>query len=179
MALSGIHFSLHFQLHVSSILLVSFSICSSVCSFVWPNSLLSSLVSPLTILLPSPFHSLASSPVNFLHFHLPTQFSAHLVCFPCLPSFMIMDFLHLGRWTTSSLYSVWRFSSDHHDYPPPSPATPFPSIWSLPSSLSYSIMGPSRLSPSPHSHCRLQSFSWQTHRYPWLELSPRCKIRTK
>lgn len=57
---------------------------------------------------PSPFS--LSQPCFFssycLHFHLPTQFSAHPVCFPCLPSFMIMDFLHLGRWTTSSLYSV-------------------------------------------------------------------------
>ena len=76
-----------------------FWISSSVSSFFFffrTNSLLTSLVSPPTVFPPSPRHSLASSPLKFPHFHIPTQLSTQPVLFLCLPSFMKMDNIQLA-----------------------------------------------------------------------------------
>ena len=64
--------------------------------FFRTNSFLTSLVSPPTVFPPSPCHSLASSPLKFPHFHIPTQFSTQPVLFLCLPSFMKMDNIQLA-----------------------------------------------------------------------------------
>ena len=77
-----------------------FWISSSVSSFFFrTNSLLTSLVSPPTVFPPSPHHSLASSPLKFLHFHIPAQPNQSCFCVCHL----------LWRWTTYSLHSVWSF----------------------------------------------------------------------